>query len=172
MKTSRGLSEVVMTVLLVFLTIVLVGVVAVGVVRFSQDRFGNFNLCSKIDVRIEERGYTCYDSVENILALQIVKNGEGVVSELNFILGFVDGNSESLIKKEEIAQNVERTFYFNLTNLSSAVKNVAVGAVSGGEDCGLGNFVNVPSCSLGDVDEDLVEEVVEVGGVWEVLDEG
>jgi flagellin-like protein len=148
---KKGVSAVVATVLIIMITVAAVGLVWAVVIPMIKDNLGVSSSCKDIDISIDTSGgYTCYDSAQKIVSVQVKRgSGEVGVRGVNFLLSS-GGNSYSENLSYNFAQNEYHTFYVSAKTLG-AIDGVSLAPVSStGKVCGsislassLSNCVNL-----------------------------
>ena len=150
---KKGVSAVVATVLIIMITVAAVGIVWAVIIPMIRDNLGSSNLCNDVDISIATLGgYTCYDSVQKIVAVQVQKGPSDVsVSRIDFLLSSA-GNSYSENLSYGFAKNEYHTFYLPASTLSS-VDGISIAPVlSTGKSCGRISLASsLPNCNLGNV---------------------
>jgi len=149
---KRGVSAVVATVLIIMITVAAVGIVWAVVIPMIRDSLGGSAVCNDADVSIgTAQGYTCYDSVNNKISVQVKKGANNLsVSGVNFILTSA-GSSYSKNYSYNFAQNEYHSFVFE-TSLDF-IDTVSIAPVlGGGKVCGVvSTMASLPSCDLKEI---------------------
>ena len=151
-NNKLGVSAVVATVLIIMITVAAVGIIWAAIIPMVRDGLGSSS-CNDADISIvSSGGYTCYDSANQKVAVQ-VKKGSNEVNVTGVGLLFSSaGNSYSANVSYAFANNEYHTFYIPATTLGSVDGVSIVPIVSTGKSCGKVSFTgSLPNCNLGNV---------------------
>ncbi|MFZ5955169.1 MAG: LamG domain-containing protein [Nanoarchaeota archaeon] len=109
---KKGVSTVIATVLIVFISIITITFLAVMVYQFYGANDFN-DPCSNADVSLKPTsGFSCVDPSNNVTSLNVKKGENDVeVSGLEFYLSS-EGNSKKYERTFSLPKNSEKTFYF------------------------------------------------------------
>lgn len=74
MQNRRGVSTVVATVLIITITVAAIGIIRVAIMPMLKNSLTKGTDCKDIDITIDTyEGYTCYDSINNLTAVNVKK---------------------------------------------------------------------------------------------------
>lgn len=151
---KKGISHLVSTVLFVMIIVLAVGIIAIAVIPMIRDNLSNSIECQFNDVHFEtSKGYTCYDSVHDLVAIQIAKGIENVnVSGLKFLISS-SGSSFSYNIKFNFENDYTPIFYLNTSILASVDKLAFAPILTEGKslkECSKIELTKVPVCVFSD----------------------
>lgn len=160
--SKRGVSAVVATVLIIMITVAAIGIIWVAIVPMIKDNLSGSIVCNDADLSIEIlNGYTCYDSVNNIVAVQVVKGTNEVnVSGLKFLISSL-GSSISYSTDFVFERGESKIFYINTSILTSVDQIFIVPILTDGakeKECPGISSNSIPNCSLRVVGEEILVE--------------
>jgi len=72
-ENKKGISAVVATVLIILITVAAVTIIWAAIIPMINDQLARGTICldAMTQINIESKGYTCYDSVNNVAKVQI-----------------------------------------------------------------------------------------------------
>jgi len=163
---KRGVSAVVATVLLVMITVAAIGIIWVAIVPMIKESLLVGNVCKDVDISIDSSsGFTCYDSVNNLISVNIKKGPNTVdLSKIMFVV-YSGGSSFSFGKSvESLTSPGSEVFYLNTTECHSSLNKISAYATVNQNNvekqCDAISLNNIPFCnnSLVDVDHNEVSQ--------------
>ena len=114
MRNKRAVSAIVAAILIVLVTVVAVVLILSTVMPVVKEGLEFSDKCLAADVSIDNSGFSCYDSVEEVVAVRVVS---GVVEDVLGVqvIGYFGGNTE---KTEEyiFGSNSAYIYYFNTSS--------------------------------------------------------
>ena len=133
-RNQRGLSAIIVTLILILLSIVAVGIVWVVVTNILKSNTENVSSgVGQLSLNLELQNVLIRDTGE--IDVIVKRNaGEGDLSGINFIVS--DGKNSDVIERPETINELEtKTFTITSTDLNNAafVKEVSIAPVSGGK---------------------------------------
>src|SRR3989344_3645332 len=133
-RNQRGLSAIIVTLILILLSIVAVGIVWVVVTNILKSNTENVSSgVGQLSLNLELQNVLIRDTGE--IDVIVKRNaGEGDLSGINFIVS--DGKNSDVIEKPETLNELEtKTFTITSADLNNAafVKEVSIAPVSGGK---------------------------------------
>lgn len=150
---KRGVSAVVATVLIIMITVAAVGIIWAAIIPMVKE---SFDSCKDSGISIASQGYTCYDSVNKMVAVQVKKSANEIeVTSLTFLLSS-GGNSYPVEMNYSFLanQNSYKTFYLKASSLSSVDKIEVVPYVKNAKECGAVSLADLPNCDLSEAKTD------------------
>ena len=112
---KRGISAVVATVLIILITIAAISIIWTALIpMINEERLDIDNVKVRLEILTLE-GYTAYDSITNLMTVQIKRGSDNEeVDQLKIIVEFDDGNTHSSIAVSP-SQNQVKTYKYDLS---------------------------------------------------------
>ena len=151
MRGKRAISAIVATVLIILITVAAIGVLWVAIIPMIQTAVDFSDLQGR--VMILNKGYTAYDSVEEIAMVQVKRDvDEGVMNRIKITFD-VEGNSHSSsVVAPESGGTKVYTFDVSGIGEPDSVSVAPIFASGNREKEGaVTSEVNIPSSTLGEV---------------------
>lgn len=137
MKYSKGLSQVVTTVLLILITISAIGIIWVAINSFVGDRLNGAGSCLSVLDQIEfNNDWTCYNASSNETLISI---NRGDVEITSILVGVYFGESSKVFRITN-----ESLVVANVSNYNSEVPGILLPTKEGGKTYILSNVFETP----------------------------
>ena len=151
-KSKKGISAVVATVLIILITVAAVSIVWAVVIPMIKNNISASGTGEGVSIDTSE-GYTVYDSNTKIACVQVKReSGEGIIGA-QIIFDF-DGNSETvIINSTDLPEvNQRKTYCYNLSAFGkpTSIKIAPVSIINGKQTTGAIS-TNVPNAPAGTV---------------------
>jgi len=157
---KKAVSAVVATVLIIMITVASVGIVWAVIIPMVRDNLGSSIVCNDADVSIgTSQGYTCYDSTQKVVSVQVVKGANDVSVSSVRIFASSSGSSFSYSTDFNFEKGSSKTFYLNVSNLASVDQVSLAPILTDGKkerECTKVVLNTIPSCNLGEVKEEIL----------------
>ena len=112
-RKKRGISPIVAETLLILMTIAILFIVGAALRKNLMERLSSGSGCDVADLTISNE-FTCYDSTNGIVGVEVAKGGSTEVNLTGVIFVFEsDTGSKKNLKAQTIDLNYKRTFYFS-----------------------------------------------------------
>ena len=130
MKSKSGVSAIVATVLILFITVAAVSLLFGLVLPGLRDDLDTTSTKAEISI-IKEAGYTVYDLNKDLVSVQVKRGNDNVnLIGLQFVLDLDDGNSIEMIQRTNLPNKGQTVvYYFNLSKYSFTPIKVSVASV-------------------------------------------
>ena len=140
MKYSKGLSQVVTTVLLILLTIVAVGVIWTAINKFVGNRLEGAGSCYDVLDEIQiNNDWTCYNASSNQTLISI---NRGDVNITSILVGVSFETNSTVFRITNEETSIEDVSYYN--EVGSGVALVSLPTKEGGKTYVLNNVFEIP----------------------------
>ena len=144
---KRGVSAIITAVLIILITIAAIGIIWMAIVPLLKMD----TLCSDISSRVSidtSKGYTYYNSVYDVMAVQVKRNpgGSANLSDVRITISFGGGSGSKIVPAPGPGQ--ARVYLFNLSNFEGEPTKVSVAPIfSKGRkktECPVSSFLEAP----------------------------
>lgn len=162
---KKGISNIVTTVLIIFLSIAAISIITIFLIPMIRESISSETACNNLDLFIDvERGYTCYDPQTNLLTIQLYKGTNEInLSQVEIFLNR-DENLSYYKSDVNFDPGSYRVFLLNTSELKevkfiSIIPNVITNNKN--KKCSSLTLENIPLCDLGKPEEINIGAVVQ-----------